>query len=98
MLNLSISVDDPGRVKTVCHSNWRGATSADYRGRSAGLLNGFSARCGSIRFLRSSMRVSVHLLARLSQLVAETGYSTGKNASPIKGREPKTWRSEDQVA
>jgi hypothetical protein len=30
-LNLSLSVDDPGRVKTVWHSNWRGATS----GRSA---------------------------------------------------------------
>ena len=37
-------------------------------------------------------------LARLSQLEAETGYSTGKNASLIKGSDPKTWRSEDQVA
>ena len=27
MLGPSIFVDDPGRVKTACHSNWRGATS-----------------------------------------------------------------------
>ena len=37
-------------------------------------------------------------LARLSQLVDKIGYSTSKNASPIKGGNPKTWRSEDQVA
>jgi hypothetical protein len=38
------------------------------------------------------------LLTRLSQLVDKIGYSTSKNASPIKGGNPKTWRSEDQVA
>jgi WD40 repeat protein len=37
-------------------------------------------------------------LTRLSQLVDKIGYSTSKNASPIKGGNPKTWRSEDQVA
>ena len=47
---------------------------------------------------RSICRGSSDELTRLSQLAAETGYSTGKNASPIKGGDPKTWRSEDQVA
>jgi hypothetical protein len=39
-------------------------------------------------------------LARLSQLAAENGVSTGKkrkNASPVKGGAQKSRRSEDQV-
>ena len=44
----------------------------------------------------SNLRLTI--LARLSQLVDKIGYSTSKNASPIKGGNPKTWRSEDQVA
>ena len=38
------------------------------------------------------------LLALLSLLGAETGVSTAKNASPIKGSDQKSRRSEDQVA
>jgi len=37
-------------------------------------------------------------LALLSLLGAETGVSTAKNASPIKGTDQKSRRSEDQVA
>src|SRR6516165_7960817 len=49
-----------GRVKTAWHRTGAERFSRLW-GRSDGLLNGVSAGCGGIGFLRSSMRVRVHL-------------------------------------
>jgi len=51
---------------------------------------------GKLRY--SAFTQALADLALLSLLGAETGVSTAKNASPIKGTDQKSRRSEDQVA